>query len=163
MTILGVPSPYANIFVHLALNLTPRPHAQKALNGAILHPTFIIWLPPPQREDFRSTILLPAVMSSLVAAVFSGLWRGPAWSLWVIPGTEPFPDNKKWLDATCWGQGHILLSRITPICFLLHSCILWLTRGLSPTLAQRISQHKEVNRRWENGKTPPEFNSIKGT
>lgn len=44
------------------------------------------------------------------------------------------PGNKKLLDATCLGHGHILLPSISHMCFCLYSFILRLKRGLSPIL-----------------------------
>ena len=113
-------------------------------------------LSPARRLQWRAKRDSPA------AAVCPALWQGPAWSLPAIPGTEP-SRQQKLVDATCLGQGHLLLPKITHVCLCLDTFVLLLERRPPPTVAQSISLDKEVNRRSEDGSTLPQFNSINGT
>lgn len=126
MSILGVPSPYINILVHLASNIIA-PSLQEAVNYTISHPTFPVWLPPPWRAGLPGHGL-PAcrcgpnvILPSRCCA--SGFMTGACVIALGHSRDGSLPGNKKLLDATCLGQARVLLPRITYICFCLCSLI----------------------------------------
>lgn len=164
MSLLGVPSSYINKLLHLASNLIAL-SLQKALNDTTSKPTFIIWLPPtsesgPSRAPSYCLPLWAKCDSPQLLLCFLLYDRGP------LDHSKPFQEQKpsrqqEAIRCNLLGPGPHSAPKDNSICFCLYSLILLLKRELSPTLAQRISLDKEVNRRSENGKILPEFNSIK--
>lgn len=124
MSLLGVPSPYINKLLHLASNLIAL-SLQKALNDTSSQPTFIIWLPPPQKAGLPGHHLTachcgPNVILPSCCCAFCFMTG----ARFITPShsrNRSLPGNKKLLDATCLGQGHIPLPRIT---LYVSACIL---------------------------------------